>query len=216
MISVFDLPVITWTLTAALFLTGGYFLVQAKRSREITDLVNNSLHSFMAVLMASMLWNFGTSTLFVQIVILIGAALWFLLQVVARPELKKLCAGRHSRLRCSYHSLTMVGAAFMATMMMGHATSGQEVFSAGGAAMTHHSMSESAASTALLNFSPDPAMVLTGFFGVSTVVFLVLLGRFRVTSSTAQPVGSPLAIRVEHGVEALGAAVMTVMFAAMS
>lgn len=210
----FDLPVITWTLTTVLFLSGGYFLLQATSSHQFTDRVNNSLHALMSVLMASMLWNLGASIMLAQIIVLTGAALWFLLQAVARPELKTLCAGRDSRIKCLYHSLTMVGAALMVTIMMGHATAGQGPPPAGGIVMSHHAMPTAAAAT--LHSSPNLAILLTGFFGVAAVVFMVLLLRSRVTKATPHPVVSRLAVRAGHGAEALGAAVMTLMFAAMS
>jgi hypothetical protein len=170
----------------------------------------------MNVLMASMLWNLGASTMLAQIVVFTGAALWFVLQAVARPELKTLCAGRHGRIKCTYHSLTMVGAALMVAMMMGHVTAGQGSLPAGGMAISHHAMPTASASTSTLDPSPDLAILLTGFFGVAAVVFIVLLLRFRVTKAAPRPATSRLAVRAEHGVEALGAAVMTLMFAAMS
>ena len=67
----------------------------------------------MNVLMAAMLWNLVPSTMLAQIAVLAGAALWFVIQAVARPEFKILCAGSQDRLKCVYHSLTMAGAALM-------------------------------------------------------------------------------------------------------
>jgi hypothetical protein len=122
-IRVFNIPAITWTLTAVLLAGGTYHLWQAFRSRHLTDRVNNSLHALMNALMAAMLWNLAPSTVLAQIGLLAGAALWFVIQAVARPEFKILCAGTQGRLKCAYHALTMTGAALMITMMT-HPTTG--------------------------------------------------------------------------------------------
>ncbi|MFP3463352.1 hypothetical protein R5O87_21160, partial [Arthrobacter globiformis] len=50
-------------------------------------------------------------------VLLAGGALWFIIQAVARPEYKLLCAGTQGRIKCAYHALTMTGAALMITLM---------------------------------------------------------------------------------------------------
>ena len=113
----FNVPAITWTLTAVLLFSGSYHLLQAARSRHLTDRANNALHALMNVLMAAMLWNLVPSTMLAQIAVLTGAALWFVIQAVARPEFKILCAGSQGRLKCVYHSLTMAGAALMVAMM---------------------------------------------------------------------------------------------------
>jgi hypothetical protein len=122
-IRVFNIPAITWTLTAVLLAGGTYHLWQAFRSRHLTDRVNNSLHALMNALMAAMLWNLAPSTVLAQIGLLAGAALWFVIQAVARPEFKILCAGTQGRLKCAYHALTMTGAALMITMMTHPTTS---------------------------------------------------------------------------------------------
>jgi hypothetical protein len=121
-IRVFNIPAITWTLTAVLLAGGSYHLWQAARSPHLTDRVNNSLHALMNALMAAMLWNLAPSTLLAQIGLLAGAALWFIIQAVARSEFKILCAGTQGRLKCAYHALAMTGAALMITMMT-HPTS---------------------------------------------------------------------------------------------
>ncbi|WP_104201492.1 DUF5134 domain-containing protein [Cryobacterium sp. Y29] len=216
MIRVFDLPAVTWTLTTVLLLSGSYYLVQATRSHQLTDRVNNSLHALMNILMASMLWSLGASTILAQIVVLTGAALWFFLQAVARPELKALCTDRQGRIKCIYHSFTMVGAAIMVAMMMGHDTAGQSPLPAGAVAISHHAMPVPTAAAATLGPSPDLAIFLTPFFGVAAVVFLVLLLRFQVAKAIPRSTALRSAARAEHGVEALGAAVMTLMLASMS
>ncbi|WP_442853127.1 DUF5134 domain-containing protein [Arthrobacter sp. MA-N2] len=60
-----------------------------------------------------MLWNLAPTTLLAQIAVLTGAALWFTIQAVARPEFKTLCTTAQGRLKCAYHALTMAGAALM-------------------------------------------------------------------------------------------------------
>jgi len=222
-IRVFHLPAITWTLTAVLLLSGSYHLWQAAQSHQLTDRVNKSLHALMNVLMAAMLWNLAPSTMLAQIGLLTGAALWFVIQAVARPEFKTLCGGSQGRLKCAYHSLTMAGAALMVAMMAGHAatTAGQGIVPAGEMSMSnaHHAMPAPAQSTAAATFdhSPDLAIPLTVFFGAAAVVFIVLLLRFRGTKPTLHHATAPrLSVRTEHALEALGAAVMALMFATMS
>lgn len=218
----FNIPAITWTLTAVLLLSGSYHVLQAARSHQRTDQVNKSLHALMNVLMAAMLWNLVPTTMLAQIAVLTGAALWFVIQAVARPEFKTLCAGSQGRLKCLYHSLTMAGAALMVAMMAGHVTTvGPGIVPADGMSISHahHAMPAPAQSTAAATFdhSPDLAVLLTAFFGAAAVVFIVLLLRGRVTKTTLRNATAPrLSLRAEHGLEALGAAIMALMFATMS
>lgn len=215
-IRVFDLPAIAWTLTAVLLFSGGNYILQLIKSHQITDRVNNGLHALMNLLMAAMIWNLVPSTMLAQIAVLTGAALWFVLQAVARPELKTLCASSQGRLQCLYHSLTMVGAALMVAMMLGHAapTAGQGILAASEMSMpnAHHAMPVAPQGTAAA--TPDLAFLLTVFFGAAALVFVVLVLRFRVRRSAAA--APRLAVRAEHGFEALGAAVMATMFATMA
>ena len=216
-----NIPAITWTLTAVLLLGGIYHAMQAIRSRHLADRVNESLHALMNILMAAMLWNLAPSTMLAQIAVLAGAALWFVIQAVARPEFKTLCGGSQGQLKCVYHSLTMAGAALMVAMM-GHATTAVPgIVPAGGTPMppAHHAMAAAAQNTATRTFdhSPDLAILLTVFFGAAAAIFLILLLRFRVRTTTLRHAAvSGLSIRAEHGLEALGAAVMALMFAGMS
>lgn len=223
MIRVFNIPALTWTLTAVLLLSGSYHALQAARSHQLTDRVNKGLHALMNALMAAMLWNLAPSTMLAQIGLLTGAALWFVIQAVVRPEFKTLCGGSQGRLKCAYHSLTMAGAALMVVMMAAHGTTtaGQGIVPAGGMSTTnaHHAMPAPAQNTAAATFdySPDLAIPLTIFFGAAAVVFLVLLLRGRGTTTTRHHATAPrLSVRTEHGLEALGAAVMALMFATMS
>jgi hypothetical protein len=222
-ICVFNIPAITWTLTAVLLLGGSYHLLQALRSRQLTDRVNKSLHALMNVLMAAMLWNLVPSTLLVQIAVLAGAALWFIIQAVARPEFKLLCAGRQGRLKCVYHSLSMAGAALMVAMMGQAAAAGHGAGPAHQMPMpmpaTHHGMAAASQSLAAPTFAHSPALAIPPaiFFTAAAVVFLILLLRHRAAANTRRPAAAPrAAARTDHGLEALGAAAMALMFTTMS
>ncbi|WP_427005482.1 DUF5134 domain-containing protein [Pseudarthrobacter sp. H2] len=215
----FNIPAITCALTAVLLLSGSYHFLQATKSCQRTDQINRVLHGIMNVLMAAMLWNLVPSTVLAQIAVLTGAALWFVIQAVARSEFKTLCAGSQGRLKCLYHSLSMAGAAVMLAMM-GQVTTGP--VPAGGISMSnaHHSMAHAAApstAAATLDHSPGLAIWLTVLFAAAAVVFIFLLARRRVTKTTLDDAAtSRPSVRAEHGLEALGAAVMAMMFATMS
>ncbi|SDP42373.1 hypothetical protein SAMN04487914_1112 [Arthrobacter sp. ok909] len=213
----FNIPAITWTLTAVLLLSGSYHLLQATKPHQLTGRVNNSLHALMNVLMAAMLWNLAPSTMLAQIAVLTGAALWFIIQAVARPEFKILCAGSQGRLKCLYHSLSMAGAALMITMMTRHITTGPA--DAMPLPNTHHAMRHSTptTATATLDHLPNLAIPLTIIFATAALVFIALLLRNRKPATTARnktaPNHSP---RNQHSLEALGAAIMALMFATMA
>jgi hypothetical protein len=217
---VFNFPAITWALTAILLLSGSYYLLQAVRSQHLTDQANKGLHALMNVLMAAMLWNLVPSTLLAQIAVLAGAALWFIIQAVARAEFKILCAGSQDRLKCVYHSFTMAGAALMIAMM-GHTAAGSHD-SAPSAAMpashAHHAAAPAANSTAAPGLDLSAlALPLTAVFATATVIFIVLLlGNRAVRPTTGGRSISRRSSRIDTGLEALGAAVMALMFATMS
>lgn len=218
MIRVFNIPAITWALTAVLLLSGSYHFLQAAKSRQRTDQINKSLHALMNVLMAAMIWNLVPSTMLAQIAVLAGAALWFVIQAVARPEFKTLCARSEGRLKCLYHSVSMAGAAVMIAMM-GQATTGHVPSHAMSMPNAHHSMSAATPSTAAasLDYSNGLAILLTVLFGAAAVVFILLVVRRRTTRITLRnTAASRLSIHAEHGLEALGAAVMAMMFATMA
>ena len=227
MFRVFSIPAITWTLTAILLLSGSHHILQATRSRQRTDQVNQSLHALMHILMAAMLWNLAPSTMLAQIAILAGATLWFIIQAVARPEFKTLCAQGHGRLKCVYHSLTMAGAALMIAMMGHMTTTGYGTAPSAGMAgmpgMTmshdHHAMTSPIKTTAgaTMGHSPDLAILLTAVFTTATIIFIILLLRSRATKNTHHNTAAPrLSPRAEHGLESLGAATMALMFATMT
>lgn len=221
MIRVFNFPAITWTLTAFLLLSGSYYLLQAARSHQRTDRINKCLHAFMNVLMVAMLWNVAASTMLVQIAVLIGAALWFAIQAVARPEFKMLCDNNQGRLKCAYHSFTMAGAALMIAMMGTHATAGNVTTPAAEMPTSHghHGMEAAAQDTAVTTFNQSPglAIPLTVVFGAAAMIFLVLLVRSRMPATTAPTPAAPSrSVRREHSLEALSAAAMALMFAAMA
>ncbi|MEC5201200.1 hypothetical protein RCH21_003456 [Arthrobacter sp. PL16] len=222
---VFTIPAITWTFTAVLLLSGGYHLLHAARSHQFTDRVNESLHGFMNVLMVAMLWNLASSTMLAQIAVLTGAALWFVIQAVARPEFKILCAGRQGRLKCVYHSITMAGAAFMVAMMAPSSSAGHgPVPASTNVPHGHHAMAPAdqtqaaqGAADSGTSHLPDLALLLTALFGVAAVVFLVLLLRGRTTKARTRNQVIPWHFgRTEHGLQALGAAAMALMFATMT
>lgn len=214
-ISVFDNPFISWSLTVALLVSGGYHFLQAVRSRRIAERVNKGLHGVMDLVMAAMLWNVASSTMLAQIAVLLGAAVWFFIQAIARPEIKALCTSRHDRMRCIYHSLLMAGAAVMVAMM-GHgfgAAAGAVEAAEMHMSSSHHSMGAPATgtSTAAASLSsPGMAIGLTAFFAAAAAAFIVLLIRRRRASV---PKGLT---RLEHGLEALGAAIMAIMSFSMA
>ncbi|MCY0906747.1 hypothetical protein, partial [Arthrobacter sp. H14-L1] len=123
-----------------------------------------------------------------------------------------------------YHSLTMGGAALMISMMAHVTTPGYGLVPSDGmSAMSmshdHHTMRTPVQITAAAtpNFSPDLAILLTVFFGAATVIFIILLLRSRTTKTPPRNTTAPrLSHRAEHGLEALGAAVMALMFATMT
>lgn len=214
----FNIPAITWALTAILLLSGSYYLLQAVRSQHLTDQANKSLHALMNVLMAAMLWNLVPSTLLAQIAVLAGAALWFVIQAVARAEFKILCAGSQDRLKCVYHSFTMAGAALM--IAMGHTATGSHG-STPAAAMpashAHHAAPAAKSAAAPGLDLSALALPLTAVFATATVIFIVLLLRNRaVRPNTGGRSVSRRSSRIDTGLEALGAAVMALMFATMS
>lgn len=221
MIRVFNFPAITWALTAVLLLSGCYYLLRAARSRHLTDQANKSLHALMNVLMAAMLWNLVPSTMLAQIAVLAGAALWFVIQAVARPEFKILCAGAQDRLTCVYHSLTMAGAALMIATMGHAASAGPDIAPAAVASTSHahHAAAPAAQSAATpgLDHLPALALPLTVFFATATVIFIgLLLRNLAAKTTTGNQSTSRHSTRIEVGLEALGAAVMALMFATMT
>lgn len=228
MIGVFHFPAMTWTLTAVLLAGGACHVVQAARSRQPTDRVNNTLHALMNALMAGMLWNLSPATLLAQITVLAAAAAWFALQAIARPEFTTLCAAGQGRLRCAYHALTMAAAALMTAMMAGLTT--PTTTPAGTAMPTPMPMSmpmpmahghHTTAAPAGSSFDPTPALAILPavLFGTAALIFTARLLRHRATTArttaaTAAPARHPH--RAGHGLEALGAATMALMFAAMT
>ncbi|MDQ6754310.1 MAG: DUF5134 domain-containing protein [Actinomycetota bacterium] len=215
----FNIPAITWTITAVLVLTGGHHLLLVTHSRPLVERVNNSLHALMNAVMAAMLWNLAPATMLAQIAALAAAALWFAIQAAARPEFKTLCAGSRSRLKCLYHSLTMATTALMVAAM-GHMTAtGPGIVPAAGTSHAHHMTAAAVQTTAA--GAPDVAGLLTVlptiFFGAAVIVFTVLLILSRATKATVRHAVAPrMPVRAVLGLEALGAAVMALMFASLS
>lgn len=221
-IHVFDIPAVTWALTAILLVSGSYHFLHVTRSHQLTDRINKSLHGLMNILMAAMVWNLTSSTMLAQIAVLAGAALWFVIQAVARPEFTTLCARSQGRLKCVYHGLAMAGAALMIARMGQVPAVAHEIVPTDGMPMStgHHSMAAPAHNTATAagaGHSPDLVIVLTVFFGAAAVVFIVLLLGLRRTKNTSHNASASAksSARAEHGFEALGASVMALMSATM-
>ena len=195
-IHVFNTP-LTWTLTLVLVAGGIHYAMKAIRSRRTTERINNSLHALMHTLMAAMLWDAAASITLAQIAVLAAAALWFIIQAVARPQFRSFCAGSRDRLKCLYHSLTMAAAALMIAMMAipalappappGSAMTGSGMPGSGmpGSGMAGSGMSSHGhhASTAALGpatasvHTAALAIAFTVIFGSAAVIFLVLLAR---------------------------------------
>jgi hypothetical protein len=224
-IRVFNIPALTWTLTAVLLAGGSYHLWQAARSHHLTDRVNNTLHALMNALMAAMLWNLAPSTILAQTGLLAAAALWFIIQAVARPEYKLLCAGTQGRIKCAYHALTMAAAALMIATMT-HTTPGPATATAHGTGPAdhtsmpagHHTMTTTPHTTAATPLDHPAGILLTLLFATAALTFLILLAR-RTTTTHHHPATKHTtkhSTRTEHALEALGATTMALMFATMT
>lgn len=216
----FNIPALTWTLTAVLLAGGSYHLWQATRSHHLTDRVNNTLHALMNTLMAAMLWNLAPSTILAQIGLLAAAALWFIIQAVARPEFKLLCAGTQGRIKCAYHALTMAAAALMIAMMTHPATTTGTGHGTGPANHTptpaaHHAMTTTphTTTTAPTPLDHPPGILLTLLFATAALTFLILLAR---RTTTTHHHTTKHSTRTEHALEALSATTMALMFATMT
>ena len=227
----FNIPALTWTLTAVLLLGGAYNLAQAVRARHLTDRINNTLHALMHTLMAAMLWGLAPATTLAQITLLAGAALWFTLQAVARPQFKLLCNGTPGKLKCAYHSLTMAAAATMITLMTTHTTPTPEAGTAGptnpttgtaamadmpGMHAAHHMTTTAAGPTVIP--SHTPALLLTLTFTAAAATFLTLLLRHHHTTKTTNTHQGThqKTTRTDHALETLSATTMALMFATMT
>lgn len=223
MIRVFNIPALTWTLTAVLLLGASYNLTQAVRARHLTDRINNTLHALMHTLMAAMLWGLAPATTLAQITLLAGAALWFTLQAVARPQFKLLCNGTPGKLKCAYHSLTMAAAATMITLMTTHTTTSTTTTNnlPNGMPGMHHTTTAhtiTAPPTAISALGHTPALLLTLTFTAAAATFLTLLLRHHhTTKKTNTHQGThQKTTRTDHALETLSATTMALMFATMT
>jgi hypothetical protein len=225
-ICVFNIPAITWTLTAVLMLGGTWHAIQAIRpvrgipGRRSTDRINQALHALMHTLMAAMLWNAAPGTMLAQILILGAAALWFIIQAVARPEFRTFCTGTSGRITCAYHALSMAAGALMIAMMSNHTTTpGTAPAATSSAAHTgHHGTTAAHAKGAVVEHSPVLALALTVLFAAAALVFLALFLRRRRATGQQKHSNHQRSShgRSNHGLEALGAGSMAAMFAAMT
>ncbi|KUM35052.1 hypothetical protein AR689_13305 [Arthrobacter sp. EpRS71] len=220
-IHVFNTPALTWTLTLVLVAGGIHYALQAIRSRRITGRINNSLHALMHTLMAAMLWDAAVSSTLLQIAILASAALWFIIQAVARPQFRTFCAGTGERIKCLYHGLTMAAAALMIAMMAIPAVaplapSDSAKAGSGMSSHGHHASSAALGPATASQHTIALAVALTVAFGTAAVIFLALLLRRRqrpAHQATERLQITGHSARVNHVLEAAGATVMALMFA---
>ena len=169
----------------------------------------------MHLLMAAMLWNAAPTTTLLQVLVLAGAALWFIIQAVARPHYRALCTGTRDRIKCTYHALTMAAAAIMIAMMTNHTTTPANTTNTASPATahTHHTTTTGTGSASIFQNTPALATILTIAFAAAATVFLVLLLRRTHTTTTHHHTKNT---RTEHGLEAAGATTMALMFATMT
>ncbi|HKU35137.1 MAG TPA: DUF5134 domain-containing protein [Paenarthrobacter sp.] len=235
MIRVFEIPAVSWALTAVLSTAGAYHLYLAARARQATDRINEALHALMHAAMAAMIWNLAPAALLAQIGILAAAALWFTLQAIARPEYKLLCTGAQGRITCAYHAATMAAAALMLTMMntattgpgttgttgMPHMNMGSMgSMDMGSMPMNHHTTTAAGTGagnplTTLFTHQSAPALILAILFGTAAITFTTLLLRRQPTTGQAKR-HTKHNNRTKHALEATGAATMALMFATMT
>ncbi|MBT8163853.1 DUF5134 domain-containing protein [Arthrobacter sp. GN70] len=236
MILVFEIPAVSWALTAVLSAAGAYHLYLAARARQATDRINEALHALMHAAMAAMIWNLAPAALLAQIGVLAAAALWFTLQAIARPEYKLLCTGTQGRITCAYHAATMAAAALMLTIMnttsAGNTATGNTGagnmpqmnmggMDMGSMPMNHHTTTPAAATstanplTALFAHQSAPALILAILFGTAAITFTTLLLRRQPTTGHGTH-HNKHNNRTKHALEATGAATMALMFATMT
>ncbi|MFF1829814.1 DUF5134 domain-containing protein [Paenarthrobacter sp. NPDC058040] len=189
---------------------------RAQMSPSWAGRVNQGLHALMHLLMAAMLWNAAPTTTLLQILLLAGAALWFIIQAVARPQYRTLCTGTRDRIKCTYHALTMAAAAIMIAMMTNHTTPATPTAPSTATAHTHHTTTATGTSTgsaSIFQNTPALATILTIAFTAAATIFLILLLRRTHTTTTHHHTKNT---RTEHGLEAAGATTMALMFATMT
>lgn len=167
--------------------------------------INALLHTLMALAMSAMLLRLQLPIL-PQLLLFSGAAVWFVIQASARPELK-MCATPGDRLKCLYHAASM---AAVVLMLLPSTTMGEGMPMSTG--IGHHSHIASPNPTLTLTIPDTAYSTATSFFVVVAAVFAWLslrgtIGRLRGTRSSAmKAILSPTA-------EATSAIVMAVMFA---
>lgn len=217
-----NVPAITWILTTVLILSGSYHFLLVIKSKETTEKINRGFHTLMSGLMTAMLWNIAPSTMLAQIAVLACAAFWFVIQAVARPEFKKLCTGGHGRLRCCYHSLSMVGGALMIAMMISHgaySNPGADPGDMNSMPFAHHARSVPSASPAAAtsDHSLDLAVPLAVLFSIAALIFIIqMVNLAGPKNKFVDGAARKFSARVEAGVEALCAMAMASMFATMA
>ncbi|MFJ4286864.1 DUF5134 domain-containing protein [Paenarthrobacter nicotinovorans] len=215
MIRVFASSTVTWALTAVIVVSVGYYVLRAARSPQLPQRINSMLHALMNSFMAAMLWNVGASVVLAQIAVLAGAAMWFMIQAVAKPQFKLTfaCQGKH---KSAYHAFTMVAAACMiATMSLHLHGSTHESESQGRPlGMTHHQVQVTEANSAS-NLTVDQlaalALPLAVVFGGAALI--LIFGAVRIYRRRESALRRSACS--EHCFEAIGAAAMALMFASL-
>lgn len=213
-----DNHVFNWTLTGILLATAGYHLIKAVKEPRLVRKANNALHTLMGLSMAATLWRSGQSATLPAVLLLSSGTLWFVIQAVARPEFKDVCAGKKERAKCVYHGITMAAGAYMVTAMTPAPMNGPVNLTA---AATHSHHMASGIHQSISTSSFDLAALLNGsaaiFFGSAALIFALLVARsFKgVNGSASQKALRALQQRPALGFEALSAGAMAAMCLAM-
>ena len=212
-----DNQIFNWTLTGVLLATGGYHALNAVRAPHFVGKANNALHAIMGLCMAATLWRQGQWATLSAVVLLSSGTLWFVIQAVARPEFRRVCAEKNQRTKCIYHGITMAAGAYMVAAMAPAASAGH--LDAPAAPMhSHHMPNGINPSAAVSSFDLAPLLHGGGiiFFGAAAFIFAVLTAR---TFKGAPRLSTQKALRATHrpalGFEALSAGAMAAMYLAM-
>lgn len=212
-----DNQIFNWTLTGVLLVTAGYHALRAVKASHLVGKANNALHTIMGLSMTATLWSGGQWATLSAVLLLSSGALWFVIQAVARPEFKSVCAEKKDRTKCFYHGITMAAGAYMVTAMT-PATIGGPVDLPVAATYSHHMASGIHQSIPTSSF--DLAPLLHGgaviFFGAAALIFAALTARsFKGASQLAGRTTLHAPHRPALGFEALSAGAMAAMYLAM-
>jgi len=212
-----DNQIFNWTLTGVLLATAGYHALSAVKAPRLVGKANNALHTIMGLSMATILWRHGQWASLSAVLLLSSGALWFVIQAVARPEFRSVCAEKKERTKCIYHGITMAAGAYMVAAMT-PAPMGRPVNSPAAPTPSHHMASGIQQSIPTSSF--DLAPLLNGgaviFFGAAALIFAALIARsFKGASQLAGRTTLHAPHRPALGFEALSAGAMAAMYLAM-